>query len=166
MGIVTRDMPNLFVEGLTVAGGKVYSEAREIAVPPASRVVDVAVLPSQQTYKPGQKAQVKVKLTGPDGKPFVGSTVLAVYDKAVEYIAGGSNVADIKEFFWKWKRSHHPMTESSLDRYFANLSKPNDAGMESLAVPNVRSARPAPRCRSTRNSYSSSASADRTAWST
>ncbi len=134
VGIVTRDMPNVFVEGLTIADGKVHSEAREIAVPPASRVVDVAVVPSQQTYKPGQKAQVKVKLTGPDGKPFAGSTVLAVYDKAVEYIAGGSNVADIKEFFWKWKRSHHPMTESSLDRYFGNQGKPNEPGMETLGV--------------------------------
>src|SRR5207248_1250422 len=65
---------------------------------------------------------------------FVGSTVLAVYDKAVEYIAGGSNVADIKEFFWKWKRAHHPMTESSLDRSFGNQSKPNEAGMETLGV--------------------------------
>ncbi len=102
-------MPNIFVEALTVADGKVHDEAREIAVPPESRVVDVAVEPSQKTYKPGQKAKVKVKLTGPDGQSrFVGSTVLAVYDKAVEYISGGSNVPDIKEFFWKWKRSHQP----------------------------------------------------------
>ena len=127
-------MPNIFVEALTVADGKVHDEAREIVVPPETRVVDVAVEPSQKTYKPGQKAKVKVKLTGPDGKPFVGSTVLAVYDKAVEYISGGSNVPEIKEFFWKWKRSHHPQTESSLDRWFHNLLKPNEIGMQDLGV--------------------------------
>ncbi len=33
-----------------------------------------------------------VKLTDADGKPFVGSTVLSIYDKSVEYISGGSNV--------------------------------------------------------------------------
>ena len=76
IAIVPRDMPNFFVEALTVAGGKVHSEGREIAVPPESRVVDVAVEPSSPTYKPGQKAKVKLKLTGPDGKPFAGSTVL------------------------------------------------------------------------------------------
>ena len=65
-------MPNIFVEALTVADGKVHDEVREIAVPPESRVVDIAVEPSQKTYKPGQKAKVKLKLTGPDGKPFVG----------------------------------------------------------------------------------------------
>ena len=88
-------------------------------MPPEKRVVNVAVEPSQKTYKPGQKAKVKLKLTDADGKPFVGSTVLTVYDKAVEYISGGSNVPEIKEFFWKWRRSHHPQTESSLDRWFA-----------------------------------------------
>ncbi|MGO8898039.1 MAG: alpha-2-macroglobulin family protein, partial [Isosphaeraceae bacterium] len=134
IGIVPRDMPNLFVEALTVANGRVHSEAREIAVPPESRVVDLAVEPAQNSYKPGQKAKVKLKLTGPDGKPFVGSTVLTVYDKAVEAIAGGSNVADIKEFFWRWKRTHYPRTESSLDRWFPNLVKPNETGMQEQGV--------------------------------
>ena len=40
IGIVPRDMPNIFVEALTVADGKVHDEAREIAVPPESRIVD------------------------------------------------------------------------------------------------------------------------------
>ena len=133
-------MPNFFVEAVTVAGGKVHDEAREIAVPPESRVVDVAVEPSQTTYKPGQKAKVKLKLTGPDGKPFAGSTVLSVYDKAVEYISGGSNVPEIKEFFWKWKRSHHPQTESSLDRWFFNLVRPNEIAMQELGASAVRRA--------------------------
>ena len=69
-------MPNMFVEALTVADGKVHDEAREIAIPPESRIVDVAIEPSQTIYKPGQKAKVKLKLTGPDGKPFLGSSVV------------------------------------------------------------------------------------------
>jgi uncharacterized protein YfaS (alpha-2-macroglobulin family) len=134
VGIVPRDMPNIFVEALTIADGKVHDEVREIVVPPESRIVDVAIEPSQKTYKPGQKARVKVKLTGPDGKPFSGSTVLAVYDKAVEYISGGSNVPDIKAFFWQWKRSHNPQTESSLDRWFHNLGLPGEVAMQDLGA--------------------------------
>ncbi|WP_165226614.1 alpha-2-macroglobulin family protein [Aquisphaera insulae] len=132
IGVVPRDMPNFFLEALTVVGGKVHSEAREIAVPPESRVADVTVEPSQPTYKPGQKAKVKVKLAGPDGRPFVGSTVLTVYDKAVEYISGGSNVPEIKETFWKWRREFYPQTESSLDRSFGNLNRPGEVGMQPI----------------------------------
>ncbi|QEH33355.1 MG2 domain protein [Aquisphaera giovannonii] len=132
VGVVPRDMPNFFIEALSVAGGKVHSEVREIAVPPESRVAEVSVEPSQPTYKPGQKAKVKVRLTGPDGRPFVGSTVLAVYDKAVEYISGGSNVPEIKEFFWQWKRSFFPQTESSLDRSFGSMTRPGEVAMRAL----------------------------------
>jgi alpha-2-macroglobulin len=141
IGIVPRDMPNIFVEALTVSNGKVHNDVREIAIPPESRVVDVGIESSQATYKPGQKAKLKVKLTVPaagagDSRtaPFVGSTVIVVYDKAVEYISGGSNVSDIKEWFWQWKRSHQPQTESSLDRWFHNLSKPDEVGMLILGV--------------------------------
>jgi uncharacterized protein YfaS (alpha-2-macroglobulin family) len=134
IGIAPRDMPNVFVEVLTVSGGKVHSEAREIAVPPESRVVDVAVVPTASTYKPGQKAKVKLRLTGPDGRPFAGSTVLTVYDKAVEFVSGGSNVAEIKDLFWNWKRSHNPQTESSLDRWFYNLVRPNETAMQELGA--------------------------------
>jgi uncharacterized protein YfaS (alpha-2-macroglobulin family) len=134
IGIVPRDMPNVFVEALTVANGKVHTEAREIAVPPESRMVDVKVEASQPTYKPGQKARVKLKLTGLDGKPFAGSTVVTVYDKATEYISGGSNVPAIKQLFWNWKRSHYPQTQSSLDRPSFNLVNPNEPEMQTLGV--------------------------------
>jgi len=132
--VAPRDMPNLFVEALTVAKGKVFDETREIAVPPESRVVDVEVKPSQPIYKPGEKAKLSLKLTGPDGKPFVGSTVVTVYDKAIEYISGGSNVPEIKDAFWNWKRSHFPRTESSLDVVSGNLLKPGEIPMQVLGA--------------------------------
>ncbi|MGE0085907.1 MAG: alpha-2-macroglobulin [Desulfococcaceae bacterium] len=132
--VIKKDMPNFFVEALTVADGKVHTEAKEIAVPPEKRVINVEVLPSAERYKPGEKAEIKVKLTDYSGEPFRGSTVLSVYDKAVEYISGGSNVPEIKAFFWKWRRQHSPVTESSLDRIFSNLLKQNEIAMQSLGI--------------------------------
>ncbi|MFQ3594207.1 MAG: MG2 domain-containing protein, partial [Gemmataceae bacterium] len=116
LDITKKDMPNTFVEVLTVHGGKVHTEVRELVVPPEQRVLNVEVVPDSLEYKPGQKAKVKVRLTDYDGKPFVGSTVMTVYDRSVEYISGGSNVPEIKEYFWKWRRSHYPATQDSLSR--------------------------------------------------
>src|SRR5207342_2514643 len=82
----------------------------------------------------GQDAKVKIKLTDFFGKPFVGSTVVTIYDKSVEYISGGSNVPEIREFFWKWRRTHYPHTESTLDRWFYNLLKNGELGMSNLGV--------------------------------
>lgn len=134
VGVAANDMPNFFVEALTISNGKVHDQARDVVVPPEARIIDVKVEPSQPVYKPGDKAKLALKLTGPDGKPFVGSTVLTVYDKAVEYISGGSNVSDIKDVFWKWKREHDPRSESSLSRSFQNLLKEGETPMLDLGT--------------------------------
>ena len=135
IAIVKKDMPNFFIEAITVADGQVHTQVKQIVVPPERRVVDVEVLPSSDTYKPGEKAKVKLKVTGLDGQPLANSsTVMAVYDKAVEYISGGSNVGDIKSFFWNWKRNHHPQTEHNLAHYFHNLVSRGKASMANLGV--------------------------------
>lgn len=129
-----RDMPNFFVEAVTVHGGQLHSTVREIFVPPAKRVFNVEVVPSAEAFLPGQKAKIQLKLTDADGKPVTASTVVAVYDKALDYIAGGSNVPDIREFFWKWRRSHQPQNETSLSRVEFPVVKPNGKVMQDLGV--------------------------------
>ena len=128
VAVGTKDMPNFFVEATTISGGQVFNDTKEIVVPPAGRVLDVQVIPSAKQYKPGEKAKVQLKLTDSTGEPFVGSTVVSIYDKAVEYISGGSNVPEIKSFFWKWRRRHYPRFESSL-RGSGNVVKPGEVAM-------------------------------------
>ena len=66
--------------------------------------------------------------------PFVGSLALAVYDKALDYIAGGSNVADIRAFFWKWRRNHNSQGETNLQGYSPVLVKPDQPTMGNLGI--------------------------------
>ncbi len=129
-----KDMPNFFVEAVTIADGQLYTETREIVVPPEKRTFNVEVLPSAKSYKPGQKGTVKVRLTDVNGKPVAGSAVLSLYDKAVEYISGGSNVPEIKEFFWQWRRGHYPQTEHSLSKGSGNQVPPGEHGMQALGA--------------------------------
>ncbi|MGA2034965.1 MAG: MG2 domain-containing protein, partial [Thermoguttaceae bacterium] len=132
--VVKRDMPNFFVEAVTIADGKLYTETKQIAVPPEKRVLSVDVLPSAASYRPGQKAKVRIKLTDYFGKPFAGTTVVAIYDKSIEYISGGSNVPEIKDFFWKWQRHHSPQGESNLGLAFHNCTLPSARGMGDLGI--------------------------------
>ena len=134
IAVVKKDMPNFFIEALTVADGKVHTEAREIAVPPEKRILSVDLKPSSATYKPGEKAKVEIQLKDFSGQPFVGSTVVAIYDKSVEYIAGGTNVPEIREFFWKWRRHHSPWTEHSLQRGSEILNPRDKPGMMDIGI--------------------------------
>lgn len=132
--VIKKDMPNFFIEAVTVADARVYSETKEIIVPPEKRVLNVAVLPSAKEYKPGEEAIVKVHVTDHTGENFVGSTVVSIYDKSVEYIAGGSNVPDIKKFFWDWRRQHQTNQRTSLNKWSGNMTLPNTVGMGDLGI--------------------------------
>ncbi|MEK7270466.1 MAG: MG2 domain-containing protein, partial [Planctomycetota bacterium] len=134
LAVTKKDMPNFFVEAYTISGGRVHRETREIVVPPETRALDVSVLPSSEKYKPGETAKVKVKVTDSAGKPFRGSTVISVYDKAVEYISGGSNVPEIKAFFWKWRRHHYPQGETTAARMSGALHKGGEIAMAFLGA--------------------------------
>jgi len=129
-----KDMPNFFVEVVTVAKGRVHSEVKEIIVPPEERVLNVDVVPNEERYLPGQSAEVKIKITDGDGNPFQGQAALTVYDKSVEYISGGSNIDDIREFFWKWRRRHNVQTEHNFNRSTANIHLRGETNMGTLGV--------------------------------
>ncbi|MCA9096796.1 MAG: alpha-2-macroglobulin, partial [Planctomycetaceae bacterium] len=128
------DQPNIFVEAVSISDAQVHEEVREIAIPPEQRVMNIEILPSAKEYLPGQKGEIQLKLTDLEGKPFHGSTVLSMYDRSVEYISGGSNVPEIKEFFWNWKKQHHPQTSHTLSPVSYLLMKNSELGMQSLGI--------------------------------
>jgi len=132
--VIKKDMPNFFVEAFSVYEGKVHTETREIVVPPEKRVLNVSVRPSKKTFRPGEPAKLAVRLTDYFQRPFQGSAVISVYDRSVEYIAGGSNIPEIKSFFWKWRRTHYPQTQSSLARRFFNLLKNKEITLQPVGA--------------------------------
>ena len=130
--ITREDMPNIFVEALTVSEGKIHTEIRELVVPPEKSVANVEVLPSAERYRPGEDAKVRLKLTDLDGEPFVGNTVLSVYDASLEAIAA-SSIPEIRRFFWNSRRRHNLYTQSTLQQQTGPLYKPREIIMQVLA---------------------------------
>jgi uncharacterized protein YfaS (alpha-2-macroglobulin family) len=128
------DMPNFFLEALTIRNGQIHSQLREIIVPPESRVLKMDLLPEEAVSAPGKNVKVRLRLTDLDGAPFVGATVVTMYDRALEYISGGSNVSEIRAFFWKWRRRHSARTLSNLDRTFRNLLRRGELAMRPLGA--------------------------------
>ena len=133
--VLKKDMPNFYIEALTVHNGEVYSQVKDVCVPPESRALDIAVKPSSAKYKPGAPAKVKLQITDAAGKPVSGSVVIAVYDKSIEYIAGaGALPGDIREVFWKWRRNHNVFNQHNLARIGQAMTRPNDPCMGIIGI--------------------------------
>lgn len=112
--VLPGDQPNFFVEALTVYDGEVHQAVREIIVPPEQRVLDIQLTANKSEYLPGEEAEVEVSITDPTGEPVEGSAVLAVYDRALDALAGDVVPRDIREYFWKWRRNHTPFELNNL----------------------------------------------------
>ena len=132
--LTEADQPNLFIDAYTVSNAKVHQVTRQIVVPPKKRIATVELMPDAETYLPGQGSKVKVRVKDADGKPFTGQVVLTAYDKALEYISGGSNQEDIRPFFWGWKRSHYPQIADSLREVEIGMHKEGEMGMDVLGA--------------------------------
>ena len=128
-----RDMPNMFIEGVSVHGAKIHTAVRQILLPPVSKVVEVTLEPAKSRVKPRETSALRVTLRDAEGKPVTGTAVLTVYDKSLEAITGGSNVGKIHENFWAWKNSYYPsQSADSIPHSPGNLLRPKTVGMQSL----------------------------------
>jgi len=129
--VTAADQPNFYVEALTVSNGKVFSEVREIVVPPEKRIAVVNVQPTAEKYRPGEQASINLKLTDLNGQPFRGNTVISVYDASLEALAA-SSIPEIRRFFWDVRRSHYLRSSSSLQRSESPVPLPNEPQMQFL----------------------------------
>lgn len=132
--VMADDRPNVFVEAVHIADGHVHRVTRSIAVPPRERVLDLSLAPAAEAVRPGEQIAIDLRLREADGSPASGTAVIAVYDQALEYIAGGSNVPDLKQHFWLWRRRHYARGANNLDRRSGNLLPPGATRMRDLGI--------------------------------
>jgi alpha-2-macroglobulin len=131
--LTLKDMPNMFIEGISVHGAKVHKAVKQILLPPVSKLVEVTVEPAKTKLKPQEKSSLRITLRDADGKPVTGTTVLSIYDKSLEAITGGSNVASIHQNFWNWKNNYYGHSGgNSLPSSPGSLSRPKVPAMETL----------------------------------
>ena len=130
--IRAEDMPNIFVEALTISDGRVHTVLKELFVPPKQRVANVQVLTDRKEYRPGDTARVRLKLTDENGRPFRGNAILTAFDASLQAVVADA-IPDIRKFFWSGRRHHSIRTQSTLDRVSGPLVRPGQKSMMPLA---------------------------------
>lgn len=113
VAVEKTDMPNFYIEALTISNGRLHTQVREVLVPPEQRITNVKVIPGQEKYRPGEEAKIKLKLTDLNGKPVTGNVVVSVYDASLEAVAA-SQIPEIRRFFWNFRRRHSSYAQTTL----------------------------------------------------
>ena len=136
--LTREDMPNMGVNAFTVRNGELHQASAELLLPPASQMLETAVSPSKPRYQPGEKGRVTVQVKGPDETPVKnGIVTLAVYDKALEYIAR-PNVSDIAKTTWgRLNETSFVNLSAMQNRRAATQKGPNQPYFQFLLRPDL-----------------------------
>ncbi len=129
------DQPNLNLYAYTVSDAKLHEAQRKLIIPPSKRIASVELITDKSAYLPRDKAKAQLRVKDQHGQPFVGKLILTGYDKALEYISGGSNVGDIREAFWGWTNEATVSVTNSLrasDVLYPKRGEPMMGGLSGL----------------------------------
>ncbi len=85
--LITENMvPNCRLDLIVVKDGNVYSTSKRLIVPPLRKILNVDIKTDKNIYAPGEKGHIAVNVKDSAGHPVKGEFLIAVYDKALEYI--------------------------------------------------------------------------------
>ena len=141
--------PNGYLSVTVLGRGAYYSEVAGFLLPPVEKFLNVAVNSNKTTYKPGETAVYRLKVTDGNGRPVQSQVTLSLVDEAI-YLVRSEKAPDIRAFFWGL-RPNLVGTRTAGGYYFGNVvpapSMAARAAMdkavfgqskEALAAPKVR----------------------------
>lgn len=112
------DVPNFFIEALTVSDGELITEVREVFVPPTGTELAVEVSGMKSEYRPGEEVELTVRTRDQNGAPVAADVALAVYDSAVLYIQP-ELTPGARAHFWAVRRTHQISGQNNLQIRFS-----------------------------------------------
>lgn len=112
--------PNGYLAVTVLGGGEYYSDVAGFLLPPVEKFLKVAVASDKTTYKPGETATYRLKVTDVSGRPVQSQVTLGLVDEAI-YLVRPEKAPDIRGFFWAL-RGNVVGTQTAGGYYFGNIA--------------------------------------------
>lgn len=121
--ITERHVPNLWLGGALVNDRQLFTDEKEIVVPPTKNFLSVEVKPDRADYQPRDDGSLLVTTRDDQGKPVSAEVALSLVDESIFYIQQ-DYAGDPRQFFFGEKRGQQIRTDSSFNqRQFIRLVK-------------------------------------------
>ncbi|MBE7464180.1 MAG: tetratricopeptide repeat protein [Planctomycetes bacterium] len=115
-----KHAPNFFIQALSLRDGQVFTENREIFVPPAKQFLDVKVSSNKGSYQPGEKGTFSFETRGHDGQPVQAELAFTLFDSSILYFQR-ELAPEVKTFFFGQKRNRQLGFDSSHNVSFRGI---------------------------------------------
>jgi hypothetical protein len=124
--IEEKHVPNIFLNAAMISDLQLFSNQKQIIVPPAKNFLDVKVKSDRKDYQPREDGTLTITTRDTFGKPVSAEVALGLVDESVYYIQQ-DYAGDPRQFYFGEKRSQHVQTQSSLQqKAFARRYEENE----------------------------------------
>lgn len=108
-------VPNVFLDATLVSDRQVFTDEKQVVVPPVKNFLNVSVKADRADYEPRDEGTLTVTTLDDQGKPVPAEVALSLADESVFYIQN-DYAGDPREFFFGTKRSQQIQTQSTMNQ--------------------------------------------------
>jgi uncharacterized protein YfaS (alpha-2-macroglobulin family) len=113
--IEERHTPNIFLNAAMVSDRQIFTDTKQIIVPPARNFLTVEMKPDREQYEPREEGALTVTTRDHQGRPVSAEVALGLTDESVYYIQK-DYAADPRHFYYGMKRHLFVQTQSSFQQ--------------------------------------------------
>ncbi|MFO1514229.1 MAG: MG2 domain-containing protein [Verrucomicrobiota bacterium] len=108
-------VPNVFLGATLVSDRQIFTDTKQVIVPPAKNFLTVNVKPDRAQYQPRDEGTLTVTTKNDEGKPVSAEIALSLVDESVFYIQS-DYAGDPRQFFYGTKRGQYVQTQSTMSQ--------------------------------------------------
>jgi uncharacterized protein YfaS (alpha-2-macroglobulin family) len=113
--IEEQHVPNIYLGAVMVADRQIFTDTKQVIVPPTRNFLTVEVKPDREQYQPRDEGTFTVSTKDDQGRPVPAEVALSLVDESVFYIQS-DYAGDPRPFFYGDKRSHQIQTQSTMNQ--------------------------------------------------
>jgi hypothetical protein len=115
LAVDEKYVPNVFLGATLVNDRQIFTDSKQIVVPPVKNFLNVEVKPDRAEYQPRDEGTLTVTTKNDEGKPVSAEVALSLADESVFYIQT-DYAGDPRQFFFGTKRSEQIQTQSTMNQ--------------------------------------------------
>ncbi len=113
--IEEKHVPNIFLRATLVSDRQIFTDSKQIVVPPVKNFITVDVKPDRAQYEPRDQGTFTITTRNDQGKPVSAEVAFGLADESVFYIQQ-DYAGDPRQFFFGTKRSLTVQTSSTMNQ--------------------------------------------------
>ncbi len=110
-----KHVPNIFLNADLVSDRQIFTDTKQIIVPPTKNFLTVDVKPDRTQYLPRDEGTFTITTRNDEGKPVSAEIAFGLVDESVYYIQNDF-AGDPRQFFFGTKRAQQVQTQSTMNQ--------------------------------------------------